>query len=87
MHGEWARDTAGCPGGIAVVVEPAHPRQLAPLAVAAFELTARESAVVRLIDIGADTRSIANDLGVTSYTVQDHLKSVFARSAFVVGAS
>jgi DNA-binding NarL/FixJ family response regulator len=77
VHGERVRDGEGAPHGIALVVQPAHPGELLPLAEAAFGLSEREVAVVRGVLRGADTRTVANALHVTPYTVQDHLKSVF----------
>ncbi|MFC4943137.1 helix-turn-helix transcriptional regulator [Pseudonocardia sp. GCM10023141] len=46
----------------------------------AIGLTARETDVLgRLVD-GADTRSTARALGIVEVTVNDHLKSIFAKS-------
>jgi DNA-binding CsgD family transcriptional regulator len=79
VHGERVRAADGSPHGIALVVQPAHPGELLPLAEAAFGLSEREVAVVRAVLHGADTRTAAKALHVTPYTVQDHLKSVFRK--------
>ncbi|HEY8491486.1 MAG TPA: helix-turn-helix transcriptional regulator [Dehalococcoidia bacterium] len=66
-------------GQIAVVLEPAQPGDLAPLALEAYGLTARESQVVGLVMQGRSTAEIAEALVVSPLTVQQHLKSVFEK--------
>lgn len=69
------------PGGaISVSVEPATPAERLDLCVRAFGLTAREGDVVRKVARGLDTASIARDLHLSPYTIQDHLKSIFAKT-------
>jgi DNA-binding CsgD family transcriptional regulator len=65
---------------VAVRLEGAQAPELAPLLVAAFGLTARERRVTELVAQGRSTRAIAAQLGVSAYTVQDHLRSIFAKS-------
>jgi DNA-binding CsgD family transcriptional regulator len=65
---------------VAVHLEGAHPPELAPLLVAAFGLTARERRVTELVAQGHSTRAVAARLGVSAYTVQDHLRSIFDKS-------
>ena len=79
LHGERVVDAEGRPQGVAVVLEPAHPGTVLPLAVAAFGLTPREAEVARQILQGRNTRATAAALGISPYTVQDHLKSIFTR--------
>ena len=42
-------------------------------------LTARECELVALLLEGLDTRELAERLSISRHTVQDHLKSVFAK--------
>lgn len=65
---------------IAVIVEYPRPIQLTPLIVAAYELTAREQEVAELVLEGLLTKQMARRLDISEYTVQDHLKSVFAKT-------
>jgi DNA-binding CsgD family transcriptional regulator len=46
----------------------------------ALGLSARESELFALLITGADTRHIARSLTITEHTVNDHLKSVFAKA-------
>jgi len=64
---------------IAVVIERAHPAEVAPLQLAAAELTSRETEVVRHVLRGEVTKAIANKLAISPLTVQQHLKSIFAK--------
>ncbi|MEU8125449.1 LuxR C-terminal-related transcriptional regulator [Spirillospora sp. NPDC049024] len=65
---------------VAVMLEAARPAELARLIVDAYGFTARERRVTELVAQGLSTRQIAGRLRVTPYTVQDHLKSIFAKS-------
>lgn len=64
---------------IDVVVEQPRPAELAEVIMAAHGLSPREAEVTRLVMQGMTTRAIASRLGIAQYTVQDHLKSVFAK--------
>jgi DNA-binding CsgD family transcriptional regulator len=83
--GEWAVLHAsvmkvGSDEQVAVVIEPATPTELAPLIVAAYGLTPQERRIVELVCHGASTRVISEELFITANTVQDHLKSIFAKT-------
>lgn len=64
----------------AVVIEAATGAQLLGLLLAAFALTARERQVCREVLAGRSTTDIARRLAISPYTVQDHLKAVFAKT-------
>jgi DNA-binding CsgD family transcriptional regulator len=65
---------------ISVSIEPTTPTERVDLCVRAFGLTAREADVVRGVSRGLDTASIAAELNLAPYTVQDHLKSIFTKT-------
>jgi DNA-binding CsgD family transcriptional regulator len=64
---------------VAVMLEVARPAELAPLIADAFGFTETERRVTELVAQGSSTKQIAARLHVTTYTVQDHLKSIFAK--------
>jgi DNA-binding CsgD family transcriptional regulator len=72
---------AGGPGGrTAVIIQPAAPNEVAPLVALAYGLTEREVQVTRLCIEGRSTKQMAQLLSVSLYTVQDHLKAIFAKT-------
>jgi DNA-binding CsgD family transcriptional regulator len=78
LHGACLAAT-GSPR-VAVIVEPAHPGRIYPLLMSAYGLTEREKDVTRQVLQGASTAQIAAELVVSAHTVQQHLKSVFAKT-------
>jgi DNA-binding NarL/FixJ family response regulator len=65
---------------IAVTIELTTPAERLSLFARACGLTPREQDLLRLLATGADTRGIAKQMFVSEHTVQDHLKSIFAKS-------
>lgn len=47
----------------------------------AFGLSAREDELLGLLAIGCDTRTMARQMSLSEHTIQDHLKSIFAKTA------
>lgn len=70
----------GADADVSVVVEYPRPIQLTPLIVAAYQLTPREREVTEVVLEGLLTKQIARRLQITEHTVQDHLKSIFAKT-------
>lgn len=78
--GSWLTfHASGLGTSVAVVVEQIRPHQLAEILVRSAGLTARERDVLTQVMAGASSRHIAGALGMSEYTVQDHLKRVFAK--------
>ena len=65
---------------VAILLEAAHRPELAPLVADAYGLTERERLVTELVAQGFPTNTMADRLQVSAYTVQDHLKAIFAKS-------
>lgn len=63
----------------AVVLEPTTGEQLVSLLLVAYGLTERERDVCHEVMAGHSTMDIAGRLFISTNTVQDHLKSVFAK--------
>jgi DNA-binding CsgD family transcriptional regulator len=83
--GRWvvlhASATSGAqPGRVAVIVQDAAPASIAPLIAAAYELTRRERELIELVLQGYSTSDIAARLFLSPHTVQEHLKSIFAKT-------
>ena len=68
---------------VTVMIEPARRAEMAPLMVAAYGFTDRERRVTELVAQGLSTQLIASRLQVSTYTVQEHLKSIFTKSGSV----
>lgn len=67
-------------GQIAVILEAATENHLSDVLVRAYGLTPREREITELVLRGASTEAIARHLFISAYTVQDHVKSILAKS-------
>ncbi|MCU1686984.1 MAG: LuxR family transcriptional regulator [Amycolatopsis sp.] len=65
---------------MAVILQAATAPAVAPLISLAYGLTARERELTELVLHGCDTAGIAARLFISRHTVQDHLKSIFAKT-------
>ncbi len=65
---------------IAVTIEESTPAERLDLFSRASALSMRESELLTYLVSGADTREIASRMFLSEHTVQDHLKSVFAKT-------
>jgi DNA-binding CsgD family transcriptional regulator len=66
---------------IAVSIEPAAPNDRAVVFARACGLSPRETQLLHHLLTGAGTRDLARHLFVSENTVQDHLKSIFTKTA------
>jgi DNA-binding CsgD family transcriptional regulator len=66
-------------GDVVITVDLASAADISALTLAARGLSPREQDVAGLVLQGASTRAIAESLHLSPHTVQDHLKSIFAR--------
>jgi DNA-binding CsgD family transcriptional regulator len=65
---------------IAVTIEASTPAERLAVFGRASGLSEREQELLGLLAAGSDTREIAAGMHLSAYTVQDHLKSVFAKT-------
>ena len=66
---------------VAITIQPAGPDRITSLLMAAYGLTEREEEITRHVLQGRSTAEIAEALGISPYTVQDHLKKVFDKTS------
>jgi DNA-binding NarL/FixJ family response regulator len=70
----------GSPGDIAVTIETASVAERMGVFARAHRLTPREADLLTALAGGSDTRQLAAELCISENTVQDHLKSIFAKT-------
>ncbi|WP_194293463.1 response regulator transcription factor [Actinomadura macrotermitis] len=73
LHGSAAGDQT------AVIVEGARPAVIGEVITRAYGLTPREREITELAAQGRTTRQMAARLGLSPFTVQDHLKATYAK--------
>jgi DNA-binding CsgD family transcriptional regulator len=83
--GRWAT-LEGAPlegagsGGVAITVRAATADEIFDLLCKTYDLSRRERELVALLLHGLATKQLAQALCISPYTVQDHLKTVFAKT-------
>ncbi|GGF68704.1 helix-turn-helix transcriptional regulator [Paenibacillus albidus] len=65
---------------LAVLFVPAKSSDILPIIAEAYALSVRELQIVEHIAKGLSTKELAEVLHISRYTVQDHLKSIFAKT-------
>ncbi len=88
-HGLWLTLRAGRIGNavapperdIAVSIEETSPAGRLGLFTRAFGLSTREAQLLHHLAAGSGTRDLARQMFVSEHTVQDHLKSIFAKTS------
>ncbi|GIH95978.1 helix-turn-helix transcriptional regulator [Planobispora siamensis] len=79
IHASVLQDRRGQAGPVSVVFEPATAMQIVPIIVEAYALTPREREVTECVARGHTTAEIATRLHLSTHTVRDHLKAIFAK--------
>jgi DNA-binding CsgD family transcriptional regulator len=86
-HGDWLTLRAArmvesdrADADIAVTIEPTSTSERMSLFSLAHGLSKREAEIVATCARGTDTRGLAQELFVTENTIQDHFKSIFAKT-------
>jgi DNA-binding CsgD family transcriptional regulator len=75
-----AARVGGVTGNIAVTIEECSTSERAALFGRAHGLSPREAELLEHLLTGADTKEVASRMFVSANTVQDHLKSIFAKT-------
>jgi DNA-binding CsgD family transcriptional regulator len=66
--------------GIPVILTPSSADHVLPIVASAFSLTPRETDLVSRLLYGADSRTMAAAMCMSTNTLQDHLKSIFDKT-------
>jgi DNA-binding CsgD family transcriptional regulator len=66
---------------IVVTMEASSPSERRDLFSRCHQLTGREGELLRHLGEGMDTRTVSTRMSISEHTIQDHLKSMFAKTA------
>jgi len=77
---EGAKLEGGEPGRVAITIRAGSGDEVFDLMCKAHDLTPRERELVGLMRRGFATRQLAEALRISAYTIQDHLKAIFAKT-------
>jgi DNA-binding NarL/FixJ family response regulator len=67
-------------GALVVTIEEASAAERLELFGRAFGLSGREYELLGVLATGSDTRAMARQMSLSAHTIQDHLKSIFAKT-------
>ncbi|WP_040490936.1 helix-turn-helix transcriptional regulator [Ilumatobacter nonamiensis] len=70
----------GGPDHVVVTIDRATASDLVPMLLSSYGLSNRETEIVLALCRGLGTKELASELGISSHTVRDHLKVVFAKA-------
>ena len=80
-HASCMSGADGTIGETALVIEPAHASEIAPIITLAYDLSPREEQITLLIAQGCRTAQIAARLHLSPHTVRDYVKAIFEKAA------
>jgi len=80
IYASRTREASPESANTAVIIEEARPSEIAPLIMHAYGLSPREARVTSLVLQGLSTKEIGAEVHLSPYTVQDHLKAIFAKA-------
>lgn len=79
LHASRLEGPDAADGAVAVVLSPAQAPGLMPLLALVYHLTPREQDVLHYLAQGLGTAEITRHLGISAYTVRDHIKALFGK--------
>ncbi len=79
LHASGSEASEERPSQQFVVVSPTSPQEIVWLGMSAYDLSAREEEVVKLVVGGLSTRQISDQLFIAEHTVQRHLSNIFEK--------
>jgi DNA-binding CsgD family transcriptional regulator len=85
LNGRWAAIEGALLEGsethqVAITIRDATAAEIFDVLCKVYDLTPRERQLVALARDGLQTKQLAQTLFISPYTVQDHLKAVFAKT-------
>lgn len=82
--GSWWRlrivPMEGADGSVAITIEPAPPTDVVPILLGSYGLTGRQTEIVMSLARGLADKEIAVELGISTYTVRDHVKAIYDKA-------
>jgi DNA-binding CsgD family transcriptional regulator len=79
VHGVRLRSPSQGHASTAVMLEPAHHTDMAPLILQACDLTPRERQIVEMLLRGLSITEMATTLWLSPHTVRDHIKAIYGK--------